>query len=145
MSGDEFQYHYDGTSDATAYVSAAAALVRAKYPNLSPGQIANRLTKTAGLPDSLQNETRPDDQYGYGYIQPLPALTKDIPTGSKYGPLKVPASLKNPDPAPTAVTSDSSSSKHSVKRLVVFGGLGVVILVIVGGVVLVSVRAARRN
>ncbi|WP_344447585.1 S8 family serine peptidase, partial [Kitasatospora nipponensis] len=34
-----------GTSDATAYVSAAAALVRAKYPNLTAGQVANRLVK----------------------------------------------------------------------------------------------------
>src|SRR5690606_27181597 len=36
-----------GTSDAAAFVSATAALVRAKYPNLSANGVINRLIKTA--------------------------------------------------------------------------------------------------
>jgi subtilisin family serine protease len=38
-----------GTSDATAYVSAIAALVRSKYPDLTAGQVINRLTKSASF------------------------------------------------------------------------------------------------
>lgn len=37
----------DGTSDATAYVSATAALIRAKYPDLTAGQVINRMIKSA--------------------------------------------------------------------------------------------------
>lgn len=47
----------DGTSDATAYVSAAAALVRAKFPQLSAGQVVNRLIKSAGLPRRTRART----------------------------------------------------------------------------------------
>ncbi|MCX5261305.1 S8 family serine peptidase, partial [Streptomyces canus] len=49
----------DGTSDATAFVSAAAALLRSKFPNLSAGQVANRLVKTAVLPDSAKGLSLP--------------------------------------------------------------------------------------
>lgn len=44
----------DGTSNATAYVSAAAALLRSKFPKLTAGQVANRLVKTAVLPESAK-------------------------------------------------------------------------------------------
>ncbi|RPE34524.1 S8 family serine peptidase [Kitasatospora cineracea] len=75
----------DGTSDSTAYVSAAAALVFAKYPDLTPGQVANRLVKTAAAPAGVSQ--LPDSRYGYGVIRPYEALTADIPTGSAQGPL----------------------------------------------------------
>ncbi|MGE7435245.1 S8 family serine peptidase [Kitasatospora sp. NPDC001175] len=81
----------DGTSGAAAYVSAAAALVRAKFPNLTAGQVANRLVKSAYVPASLQGAKLPDPHYGYGIIRPYEALTQDIPDGSAQGPLAVPA------------------------------------------------------
>ncbi|WP_406480294.1 S8 family serine peptidase [Streptomyces platensis] len=59
-----------GTSDATAYVSAAAALVRSKFPDLTAGQVANRLTKTAITPDGKSGISSPDPKYGYGVIRP---------------------------------------------------------------------------
>ncbi len=79
-----------GTSDATAYVSAAAALLRAKFPDLTAGQIVNRLVKTAGMAPGNQNLSLPDPHYGHGFIRPLRALTADLPAGPANGPLKVP-------------------------------------------------------
>jgi type VII secretion-associated serine protease mycosin len=63
-----------GTSDATAIVAGAAALVRAKFPNLSAAEVVHRLTATAidkGPPGR-------DDQYGYGIVNLVGALTADV-------------------------------------------------------------------
>ncbi|MGX1241432.1 type VII secretion-associated serine protease mycosin [Streptomyces pseudovenezuelae] len=49
----------DGTSDSTAFVSAAAALLRSKFPDLTAGQVANRLVKTAVLPASAKRTLSP--------------------------------------------------------------------------------------
>ncbi|WP_165845590.1 S8 family serine peptidase, partial [Streptacidiphilus pinicola] len=73
----------DGTSDAAAYVSAEAALVRAEYPGLTAGQVVNRMVKSAVNPTGRVR----DDHYGYGIIRPDAALTFDIPPGPPGGPL----------------------------------------------------------
>ncbi|GAA2091543.1 hypothetical protein GCM10009759_16260 [Kitasatospora saccharophila] len=73
-----------GTSDATAYVSAAAALVFAKYPELTPGQVAERLVKTAAAPAGASQ--LPCLRYGYGVVRPYEALTANVPAGSPQGP-----------------------------------------------------------
>ncbi|WP_152628302.1 S8 family serine peptidase, partial [Streptacidiphilus neutrinimicus] len=74
----------DGTSDAAAYVSAEAALVRAEYPRLTAGQVVNRMVKSALNPTGRVH----DDHYGYGIIRPDAALTFDIPAGPPEGPLR---------------------------------------------------------
>ncbi|MFG1952737.1 S8 family serine peptidase [Micromonospora sp. NPDC048830] len=64
-----------GTSSATAIVAGAAALVRSKYPDLPADEVVHRLTATAvdkGPPGR-------DDQYGYGVIDLVAALTADVP------------------------------------------------------------------
>ncbi|QDY11439.1 type VII secretion-associated serine protease mycosin [Micromonospora sp. HM134] len=64
-----------GTSSATAIVAGAAALVRSKYPHLPAAEVVHRLTATAvdkGPPGR-------DDQYGYGVIDLVAALTADVP------------------------------------------------------------------
>jgi type VII secretion-associated serine protease mycosin len=65
-----------GTSDATAIVAGAAALVRAKYPNLTAPDIIHRLTTTA----TDKGPPGRDPEYGYGTLDLLKALTADIPT-----------------------------------------------------------------
>jgi membrane-anchored mycosin MYCP len=84
-----------GTSFSTAIVSGVAALVRAKYPQLSAHQIINRLIHTARAPGRGV-----DDQIGYGVVDPVAALTWDVPEGSVLpkgsgGPLQMP-----PPPTP---------------------------------------------
>ncbi|MEJ8671372.1 type VII secretion-associated serine protease mycosin [Streptomyces sp. MS1.AVA.1] len=75
----------NGTSDATAYVSATAALVRAKYPDLTAGQVINRLLKSASFLGH-KGLKAPDEEYGYGIIRPRQAVTMDIPAGPEEPP-----------------------------------------------------------
>jgi type VII secretion-associated serine protease mycosin len=67
-----------GTDYATAFVSATAALVRARWPNLGPDELIRRLegtaTPMAGGPTS--------PQYGYGEVNPYRAVTETMMGGS---------------------------------------------------------------
>ncbi|QNI09155.1 type VII secretion-associated serine protease mycosin [Mycobacterium kubicae] len=67
-----------GTSFSAAYVSGVAALVRAKYPGLSAHQIVNRILQTAHNPPRGV-----DNQVGYGVVDPVAALTFDVPAGER--------------------------------------------------------------
>ena len=67
--------HGTGTSNATAIIAGAAALVRAKYPNLTATQVIHRLTATA----TDKGPPGRDEQYGYGVIDIVKALTADVP------------------------------------------------------------------
>jgi membrane-anchored mycosin MYCP len=113
-----------GTSFSTAIVSGVAALVRAKYPQLSAHQIINRLIHTARAP-----ARGVDNQIGYGVVDPVAALTWDVPDGSvlpkdSAKPLTLP-----PVPAP----------RNMVPVWVAAGGLGGALLLaglVFGGAVL---------
>jgi membrane-anchored mycosin MYCP len=84
-----------GTSFSAAIVSGVAALVRAKYPQLSAYQIINRLTRTARAP-----ARGVDNQVGYGVVDPVAALTWDVPDGPAKPPQQLSAPLNMPTPAP---------------------------------------------
>jgi subtilisin family serine protease len=120
-----------GTSDATAVVSGAAALVRAKFPNLSAAEVVHRLTATAidkGPPGR-------DDQYGYGMLNIVGALTADVP------PL---AATVTPSPgADSGPDASPPSTKSSVSPVVwILGGGG---LLLVAGVVFLLFALRRRS
>ncbi|MEV0157482.1 type VII secretion-associated serine protease mycosin [Micromonospora sp. NPDC050686] len=66
----------DGTSDASAIVSGVAALIRARHPELDAPNVINRIIRTAR---DAGPEGR-DPQYGFGLIDPVAALTADVPT-----------------------------------------------------------------
>jgi type VII secretion-associated serine protease mycosin len=134
-----------GVSDATAYVSATAALVRAKYPNLTAGQVINRLIKSATF---LNRDVKkaPDEEYGYGIIRPYKALTMDIPKGSKQGPLAQ-ASPSTSTNSGAASDDDSTSlakkkKKSSSGSIVLIAGIAVGVVVMV---ILFVVIRSRRN
>ena len=67
-----------GSSFSAAFVSGVAALVRAKYPELSAHQVVNRILQTAHNPPRGV-----DNQVGYGVVDPVAALTFDVPDGSR--------------------------------------------------------------
>nr|WP_307868743.1 type VII secretion-associated serine protease mycosin [Micromonospora sp. C95] len=125
-----------GTSGAAAIVAGAAALVRAKYPYLPADEVAHRLTATAidkGPPGR-------DDQYGYGVIDLVAALTADVPPRG-FG--SVPADA--PDVAgPTTAAADGPPAGEgraaTVRGLVTLG-----VLVAAGGGWAVLVRRRRRS
>ncbi|MGD9621551.1 MAG: type VII secretion-associated serine protease mycosin [Mycolicibacterium sp.] len=93
-----------GSSFAAAYVSGVVALVRAKYPQMRAADVINRLTATAHRPAGGR-----DDVVGYGVVDPLAALTWDVPppaatvVGRTQAPLHVPPPPPPPDFRPAAV------------------------------------------
>ncbi|MEU0959183.1 type VII secretion-associated serine protease mycosin [Micromonospora aurantiaca] len=107
-----------GTSDATAIVAGAAALIRSKYPNLPAQEVAHRLTATAvdkGPPGR-------DDQYGYGVIDLVAALTADVP------PLGFESSNVTPPASAEAAPDKSDDGSATVRGLATLG-----VLVAAGG------------
>jgi len=84
-----------GTSFSAAIVSGVAALVRAKFPQLSASQIINRLERSARAP-----ARGVDNQVGYGVVDPVAALTWDVPEGPAKPPQQLSAPLNMPTPAP---------------------------------------------
>ncbi|CAM5554991.1 type VII secretion-associated serine protease mycosin [Streptomyces viridochromogenes] len=130
-----------GTSEATAYVSATAALVRSKYPNLTAGQVINRLIKSASFLGHKGLQA-PDDEYGYGIIRPRQAVTMDIPAGPKKNPLgQLAASSVSSQSSKDAGSSTEAKKKSSSSSLILFGGVAAV--VVIGVVALVVLRNRR--
>ena len=73
LDGEQGPRPVAGTSYAAAYVSGVAALVRSKYPRLSAAQVTERIVRTArGGPDR-------DAAVGFGVVDPVAALTADLP------------------------------------------------------------------
>lgn len=132
-----------GTSESTAIVSGAAALVRAKYPNLSAQQVIHRLTATAtdiGKPGR-------DDECGFGVLNVVKALTADVPlpansdpgTGSA-GPTAAPTADAAPSAGGDAPAPDGSAAGSNTPMVV---GGAVAVIVLLGG--LLALLAARRR
>jgi type VII secretion-associated serine protease mycosin len=134
-----------GTSDATAFVSATAALVRAKYPDLTAGQVISRLIKSASFLGHEGLKT-PDEEYGYGIIRPRQAVTMDIPAGSKENPLGHLQSSNSTsgEASEEANTSTQAGKKKSSSGIVLVLAGGVAAVVVVAAIVLLVIRS-RRN
>jgi type VII secretion-associated serine protease mycosin len=121
--GQEYQ-RVEGTSVSTAIVSGAAALIRAKYPELSAAQVVEVLESTA----IDKGTAGRDDAYGFGEIDLVGAL-------SAAGSIK-------PDPGPSGEPGviAGSSDDEGLPRLAVVG-FGVVVLgCVVGGLVVALKR-----
>jgi membrane-anchored mycosin MYCP len=92
LQGNDGPIPIAGTSFAAAYVSGLAALLRQRFPDLTPAQIINRITASARHPGGGV-----DDTVGAGVINPVAALTWDIPAG----PVAAPVTIKRlPPPVP---------------------------------------------
>lgn len=118
-----------GTSFATAIVSGVAALVRAKFPDLSAYQVMQRLMHTARSP-----ARGVDNQVGYGVVDPVAALTWDVPKGPPQAPKQLSAPLSLPKaPAP----------RNMAPVWVATGGLTAALLI--GGAVFGTATLMRRS
>ncbi len=121
-----------GTSDASALIAGVAALVKAKFPNLSGREIYHRLVMTA---DDKGPPGR-DAEYGYGIVNPVRALTADVP------PL-VESPSPNPDGSPQSPQAQPTGGTGSgLANLAIFAVLGVLL---VAALVLVVVLIYRRS
>lgn len=120
-----------GTSDATAIIAGAAALVRARYPNLSAPEVIHRLTATAddkGAPGR-------DDEYGYGVINLVKALTADVP------PLQPSGTPSTTTPG-TQATSPGEDGVTG-KTILIVGGL-VIVAILGAAFITIAVRQRAR-
>uniref|UniRef100_UPI0003320936 Membrane-anchored mycosin mycp1 n=1 Tax=Mycolicibacterium smegmatis (strain ATCC 700084 / mc(2)155) TaxID=246196 RepID=UPI0003320936 len=82
--GEDGPVPLNGTSFSAAYVSGLAALVKQRFPDLTPAQIINRITATARHPGGGV-----DNYVGAGVIDPVAALTWEIPDGPEKAPFRV--------------------------------------------------------
>ncbi len=116
-----------GTSGAAAIVAGAAALIRAKYPDLSAAAVVQRLTSTA----IDRGDKGRDDYYGAGQLDLLAALTAPQP-----GPSATAAVTDAPVAGPVATSSDEDSGLPPM--VFVAGGLASLLAALAVGAVLVA-------
>ena len=116
----------NGTSYAAAYVSGVATLVRSKYPDLNATQVIHRITATA------HNGARaPSNVVGAGTVDPVAALTWELPAATEHDAAPVKHVAAPPEPAP----------KSPLPRIVAFAGTAALILAVVAAAAI----AARRR
>jgi membrane-anchored mycosin MYCP len=115
-----------GTSYAAGYVSGVAALVRSKYPQLTATQVMRRITATA------HNGARaPSDVVGAGSVDPVAALTWELPAGDQPGMATTKPVAAPPPPA----------HKDTTPRTVAFAGTAALaLLVAVAGAIVAITR-----
>jgi membrane-anchored mycosin MYCP len=115
-----------GTSYAAGYVSGVAALVRSKYPQLNSAQVIERITASA------HNGARaPSNVVGAGAVDPVAALTWELPAAANGDKSPVKHVAAPPEPAP----------KSPLPRIVAFGGTAALALAVVAAAAI----AARRR
>ncbi|MFR9755173.1 S8 family serine peptidase [Streptomyces sp. TR06-5] len=154
VSNPSFESGYamaNGTSDSAAYVSAAAALVIEEHPDLTAGQVINRLVKTAKIPTGEdENAKLPDEKFGYGIVRPFRAVTYDIPAGPEEGPLAQSsqggaAASSDGDGSSAVPGEDSASEDGSGLGVVVLPVIVVVALAVLGLVIGLVVKGQRKK
>ncbi|CQD25044.1 subtilase [Mycolicibacterium conceptionense] len=119
-----------GTSFSAAIVSGVAALVRAKFPELTAHQVINRLISTARPP-----ARGVDNQVGHGIVDPVAALTWDLKDpGARVGPERLSSPLHIPPPPPP---------RNMTPVWVALGGIGGVLALCVITVGLTAMRSRR--
>ena len=115
-----------GTSYAAGYVAGVAALVRSKYPELNSTQVIQRITGSA------HNGARaPSNIVGAGAVDPVAALTWELPAATSGDKSPVKHVAAPPEPAP----------KSQLPRIVAFGGTAALLLAVVAAAAI----AARRR
>ncbi|MFI6821844.1 type VII secretion-associated serine protease mycosin [Micromonospora sp. NPDC050187] len=122
-----------GTSNATAIVAGAVALIRARYPDLPATEVVHRLTATAvdkGAPGR-------DDQYGHGVIDLVAALTADVPPLAEQSPTAIAPAGATPT---TTAAGPGAGGEGTVGWLLAAGGLAAL-----GGGAAWALAARRRR
>ncbi|SIH21806.1 type VII secretion-associated serine protease mycosin [Mycobacteroides abscessus subsp. abscessus] len=107
----------NGTSYAAAYVSGLAALIKERHPDLKPWQVINRIVATAHTPANGWNNT-----LGYGIVDPVKALTAEVPKGQLIAP-GVPSVIADEPPAP--------APKDNLSLYLAFGAVAITFAILV--------------
>jgi type VII secretion-associated serine protease mycosin len=128
--GDNYRTGW-GTSNAAAVVSGAAALVRARHPDLTAAQVVELLTATA----TDKGDKGRDDYYGSGELNLVAALTAPPPQPSAAAPRVTDAQAAGPGP----ISGGDSGGGIPPLAIVAAG------FVLLAGAILVVIVAVRRS
>ena len=162
VSADGRVAEWDGTSGAAPIVAGVAALVKSAHPDLSAGNIINRILKTAIPVEGVDRV--PDPLYGYGLIDANAAVTASVAhvdadpaadleewirvyrraeTAPQPTPTVGPVSVE-PLPAADPPTEAGSPLLPSAQTLL-YGTLPLIVLTVPGILVALGVTAAARR
>lgn len=122
-----------GTSYAAAFVSGVAALVRAYRPGLTAEQVRNRLRRTADHAPQV-----PDPVLGWGVVDPLAALTTELPDEGQSGAVVA----ARPKPADISATG---APDHTGRVLVLLGAGAAILVAGLSGLFAVLGPAGHRR
>jgi len=125
----------NGTSYATPFVAATAALIRQRFPQLTPAQVAHRIIATADPAPG----GRHSDEYGFGLLNPYRALTETLGPDVPASPAAV--AMPTADPATVALLARREHSQQ-MALLTAAIGAGVVVAVVL---LVAAVRRGRRR
>lgn len=120
-----------GTSFSAAIVSGTAALVRAKFPQLTSHQVINRLLSTARAP-----ARGIDNQVGHGIVDPVAALTWQVPAGDPVPPEHLSSRLVLPPPP---------KGRNMTPVWIALAGIGAVAILSATAVGLASILRGRNH
>ncbi|WP_137725409.1 type VII secretion-associated serine protease mycosin [Prescottella subtropica] len=133
LTGQGEARSFDGTSFAAPLVAATAALVRARYPQLSAQQVIARIEATAHAPAEGWNP-----YVGHGVIDPLAAVTADLPAEAA-------AAGTYPARSTTIAAPPEPPRPDTRPRTVALAATGAVAVVAVLGVLASFPLRRRRN
>jgi membrane-anchored mycosin MYCP len=120
-----------GTSYATAFVSGVVALLRSRYPGLSPAEVVKRITETANGAAGVGT--------GNGLINPLQAITGVLPAGAATSP----SAAVTPQAVPVSRARPPDRAAIDAGMEITAAALAAALLVSVGGVVIIQGRRRR--
>ena len=127
---------YEGTSFATPFVAATAALVRQYWPGQSADAVATRILATADPAPG----GRWSAEYGYGVLNPYRAVTDRIAAGEPDQALPLPVAAVDGD-ARTAADRRATRQRMAL-RVAGGGGIAAALILVVA---LVVPRGVRRR
>ncbi|RAY13304.1 hypothetical protein DPM19_19660 [Actinomadura craniellae] len=134
-------WRYEGTSVATAWAGAAAALVRSAYPRFTPAQVATALARSARHPAGAG---RYDTNLGFGIVNPAGALREARKMAENPLPLGPPPGSV-PDASRFAGRPEPIEAvRHSAGELAGFSALAGAGVLAMLAAVFVAVRGRRR-
>jgi membrane-anchored mycosin MYCP len=117
----------NGTSFAAPYVSGIVALVRSRFPEMSAGEVMERVKRTARMASS-----GPDETVGYGVVDPVAALTFEEPAQSRAPDTTSAVAAQSPD----------ASQDHRARNL----GIGVLFgCAVLAGIAITMLKMPMRE
>ncbi|MCD0486187.1 type VII secretion-associated serine protease mycosin [Streptacidiphilus sp. ASG 303] len=129
----------NGTSFSAPYVAGVAALLKQKYPQWTPAQIAARIEQTA-----QRNRRDRDDFTGWGVVDPVKAVTSDAPPAAAAVPDPQTVLAARPVAAQPLTLGESRADRDRRTATYVLGAGLLGVLLLGGGSVVLRDHRRRR-